>query len=143
MAFLLSSEVLFALLKPAPEDHPVIRWKRSVRNEQVFASVVSVGELIDAVSRLGSRVHRQQWEARVNEHLPQAFHGRILPVDQRTAEDWGSIRSIRVRGEALPCEETLLLATARVNGYSFVARKASHHRRLGINVIDPFARSVS
>ena len=143
MAFLLGSEAFFALLKPAPEEHPVIDWKRGVRNEQVFASVVSVGELVDAVARLSSGVHRQQWEARLREHLPQAFHGRILPVDQRTAEDWGTIRGMRVKGQPLATEESLILATARVNGYSLVIRQANYHRRLGVNVVDPFARSAS
>ncbi len=143
MAFLLSSEVFFALLKPAPEEHPVIAWKRGVRNEQVFASVISVGELVDAITRLSSGVHRQQWEVRLREHLPHAFHGRILPIDQRTAEDWGTIRGMHVNGDPLASEEALILASARVNGYSLVTRQASYHRRLGVSVVDPFARDAS
>ena len=141
MAFLVGTEALFALLKPAAEEHPVIAWKRGVRNEQVFVSVVSIGELVDAISRLGSVHVRQQWEARLHEHLPNAFHGRVLPVDQRTAEDWGVIRATRSRGQPLDSEESLILATARVNGYSVVARRQPYHRRLGVNVIDPYARA--
>ena len=141
MAFLLDTEAFFALLKPAPEGHPVIAWKRGVRNEQVFVSVVSVGELVDAISRVGAAHLRQQWEARLHEHVPNAFHGRILAVDQRTAEDWGAIRSTRSRGQPLDCEESLILAAARVNGYALVARRQPHHRRLGVNVIDPYARA--
>lgn len=140
MAFLLSTEAFFALLKPAPETHPVIVWKRGVRNEQVFVSVVSIGELVDAIGRIGSPALRDQWQARLHEHLPNAFHGRVLAVDQRTAEDWGSIRGTRSRGQALDSEESLILATARVNGYSLVARRQPYHRRLGLNVIDPYSR---
>jgi predicted nucleic acid-binding protein len=141
MAFLLDTESLFALLRPAPEEHPLIRWKRAVRNEQVFVSVVSVGELVDAIGRLRAAAVRAQWETRLQEHLPNAFHGRILAVDQRTAEDWGAIRATRSRGQVLDTEESLLLATARVNGYTLVARRAPHHRRLGVKVVDPHARA--
>lgn len=141
MSFLLDTDAFFALLKPEPESHPVIAWKRGVRNEQVFVSVVSVGELVDAVAALRSPAVRGQWEARLHEHLPNAFHGRILEVDLRTAEDWGIIRGARSAGALLPAEETLIVATARVNGFSLVTRRAVHHRRLGVNVIDPYARA--
>jgi len=141
MAFLLDSDAFFALLRPEPESHPLIAWKRGVRNEQVFASVVSVGELVAAVAAVRSPAVRRQWEARLHEHVPNAFHGRILEVDQRTAEDWGLIRGTRSGGEVLPAEETLIIATARVNGFALVARRAAHHRRLAVNVIDPYARA--
>jgi predicted nucleic acid-binding protein len=140
VAFLLDTECFFALLKPEPEAHPVIAWKREVRNEQVFVSVVSVGELADAIAALRSPRQRQQWESRMHEHLPNAFHTRILDVDFRTAEDWGLVRGTRSAGEILPAEETLIIATARVNGFSLLTRRAAHHRRLGVNVIDPYVR---
>ena len=141
MSFLLDTAAFLALLKPEPEEHPVIVWKRGVRNEQVFVSVISVGELVDAIAALRAPALRRQWEARLHEHLPNAFHGRILDVDQRTAEDWGLIRGTRSGGETLPAEESLILACARVNGYALVTRRASYHRRLGVNVIDPYARA--
>lgn len=141
MSFLLSTDAFFALLKPEPESHPVIRWKRAVRNEQVFVSVVSVGELVDAIARLRAPALRRQWETRMHEHLPNAFHGRVLDVDQRVAEDWGVIRSTRSGSKPIDTEEALILATARVNGYSYVVRRAPYHKRLGVNVIDPFARA--
>ena len=138
MAFLLDTESFFALLKPEPEAHPIIAWKRDVRNEQVFVSVVSVGELVDAIAGVRSAVLRRQWESRLHEHLPNAFHARILDVDLRTAEEWGLVRGAR---ETLPAEESLIIATARVNGFSLLTRRAAHHRRLGVNVIDPYARA--
>ena len=140
MAFLLDTESFFALLKPEPDSHPVIAWKRDVRNEQVFVSVVSVGELVDAISAVRSPVLRRQWESRLYEHLPNAFHARILDVDIRTAEEWGLVRGTRSVGEILAAEESLIIATARVNGFSLLTRRAAHHRRLGVNVIDPYAR---
>ena len=37
----------------------------------------------------------------MREHLPNAFHGRVLEVDLRTAEDWGLIRGTRSGGETV------------------------------------------
>lgn len=141
LAFLLDTDAFFALLRPEPESHPLIAWKRGVRNDQVFVSVISVGELLDAIAALRAPALRRQWEARLHEHLPNAFHGRILEVDLRTAEDWGLIRSTRGAGGMLTAEESLILASARVNGFSLVTRAAAHHKRLGVNVIDPCARA--
>jgi predicted nucleic acid-binding protein len=141
LAYLLDTESFFALLKPEPESHPVIAWKRDVRNEQVFVSVISVGELVDAIASVRSPVLRRQWESRLHEHLPNAFHARILDVDVRTAEEWGLVRGTRSAGEILPAEESLIIATARVNGFSLLARRAAHHRRLAVNVIDPYSRA--
>lgn len=141
MAFLLDTESFFALLKPEPETHPVIAWKRNVRNEQVFVSVVSVGELVDAIASLRAAVLRRQWECRLHEHLPNAFHTRILDVDFRTAEEWGLVRGHRSAGEILAAEESLIIATARVNGFSLLTRRAAHHESLSVNVIDPYSRA--
>ena len=140
MAFLLDTESFFALLKPEPEAHPVIVWKRDVRNEQVFVSVVSVGELVDAIASVRSPILRRQWESRLHEHLPNAFHARILDVDLHTAQEWGLVRGTQSAGELLPSEESLIIATARVNGFSLLTRRAAHHQRLGVNVIDPYSR---
>ena len=74
-----------------------------------------------------SAVLRRQWESRLHEHLPNAFHARILDVDVRTAEEWGLVRGTRSAGEILPAEESLIIATARVNGFSLLARRAAHH----------------
>ena len=141
MAYLLDTQSFFALLKPEQETHPLILWKREVRNEQVFVSVVSVGELVDAIATVASPSLRTQWQRRLDEHLPNAFHGRILDVDLRTSQEWGLIRNMRSAGEALPTEESLILATARVNGFSLVARRAAHHQQLSIKLIDPYARA--
>ncbi|MFT5446538.1 MAG: putative nucleic acid-binding protein [Gammaproteobacteria bacterium] len=141
MAFLLDTESFFALLKPEPELHPVIAWKREVRNEQVFVSVISVGELVDAIAAVRSPVVRKQWESRLHEHLPNAFHARILDVDLNTAREWGLVRGTQSAGELLSTEESLLIATARVNGFSLLTRRAVHHQRLGVSVIDPYSRS--
>ena len=46
------------------------------------------------------------------------------------------------RGEILPAEESLIIATARVNGFSLLTRRAAYHRRLGVNVIDPYLRAA-
>jgi predicted nucleic acid-binding protein len=96
---------------------------------------------VEAIASVRAPTLRRQWEARLHEHLPNAFHGRVLEVDLRTAEDWGLVRGTRRGGQPLPVEESLLLATARVNGFSLVTRNAPYHRRLGVNVIDPWARA--
>ena len=71
----------------------------------------------------------------------KGYAGRILEVDLRTAEEWGLVRSARSAAKTLPAEESLIIATARVNGFSLVTRRALYHRRLGVNLIDPYSRA--
>jgi predicted nucleic acid-binding protein len=140
VAFLLSTEALFAILRPEPESHPVIRWKRSVPNRLVFISVISLGEAVDAVNHQGlsGRV-RSQWERRLREHIPVIFHQRTLGISERIAREWGKFRHVLLDEEdcPLPTEEALILATARVEGYSYVGKGKLYHEKIGIHIVDP------
>ena len=138
MAYLLSTETLIALLKPEPESHPVIQWKRTVSNTQVFVSVISLGEIHDAVERLepSQALVRDAWLKRLDEHVPRVFFGRILPIDQRVARAWSGLR--RAGGDELSTEQALVLATARANGYTLLGRELPFYRSLGIPFHDPY-----
>lgn len=146
MAFLLSTEAFMAILRPEEDDHPVIQWKRTVRNETVFVSVVSIGEARNSINLLPSdrRLEKDKYERNLDQVLPNEFHNRILPVDLRTAKEWGLIRYV-LDSDGMPIytEEALIIATARVSDYSYVAERKPYHAKLGVKVIDPYERAAS
>ena len=142
MAFLLGTEAFITILQPAPESHPVIRWKRTVPNHQVFVSVISIGEVIDAYARLpaGQSMIRAAWERRVREQVPGAFFGRILDVDQRTAEIWALLRA--AASPRLSTEDALLLATARAHGHVYIGTRPPGSAHLDVVCLDPLSLAV-
>lgn len=149
MAYLLGLDALRAFVEDAPDDHSVKRWRRDVaetgvRDEEIFISVVAVGILEDLLVRFdrGSPAARAAFEHNVRAKLPSTFRGRILPVDDLTARQWGRLRSIRDANDRLvPSETLLMLATSLTTGFAYVGRRESWMAplsQIGLTVVDPW-----
>jgi toxin FitB len=68
----------------------VARWYRGVREDEIFLSVLVIGEIRQGIERLRPRNSRhaqllENWLA----ELLESFGDRILPVDGPTAQHWG------------------------------------------------------
>lgn len=140
MAYVLSLDALLAILQ-AYEDNPVVQWKRTVRNDEIFVSVVTLGEVEAAVQDLPPErsAVRKDYQAKLDHHIPLMFGNRILPVDLRLAREWGRVRQrARALGSDLATEEAMEIATALVSGYTYVAKGKSYHAQLGVDVLDPY-----
>ncbi|MCB1744504.1 MAG: hypothetical protein KDK91_29320, partial [Gammaproteobacteria bacterium] len=101
-----------------------------------------IGEVIHAYSRSppAKAAIRAAWERRDLVQLPSAFFGRILTVDQRTAEYWAMLRG--AAGAALCTEDALLLATARAHGHAYVGPRPPGTGQLDVACVDPHALAV-
>jgi predicted nucleic acid-binding protein len=135
LSFLLDTNVLAELRKPRPKA-PVAAWFDSVDGEQLYLSVLVVGEIQQGVARLRRRDPRQAavfdaWLGR----LRQEFTDRLLPVDEQVALEWGTLNA----GDPLPAVDGLLAATAKVHGLTVVTRNVADFTRVGVPVLDPFA----
>ena len=135
MSFLLDTNVLAELRKPRLKAS-VAGWFESVAGEQLYLSVLVVGEIQQGVTRLRRRDPRQAavfdaWLGR----LRQDFADRLLPIDEAVALEWGALSA----GDPLPAIDGLLAATAKVHGLTVVTRNVDDFARAGVPVFDPFA----
>ena len=134
MRFLLDTNVISHIGKPGA-DRNLRQWLKSVDEEQIRISVITVREL-----RYGSekaRVERHAAalpiDARVSAILG-AYAGRILPIDAEIAVAWAGMLARSNKH----VDDTGLAATAAVHGLVVVTRNTDHLRGRGVPLLDPF-----
>ena len=134
MSFLLDTNILAELRKPRP--HTGVRaWYGSVTGDDLFLSVLVVGEIQQGIVRLQRRDPRQALAYQTwLERLRREFVDRILPVTQEVALEWGRLNA----GAPLPVGDGLLAGTARVHDLTLVTRNVTDFARTGVAVINPF-----
>lgn len=136
MNFLIDTNVISEFRKGARCDARVASWFASVKDEQLYLSVLTLGEIRRGAERLRGRDVRgadalDRWLVDVE----RAFVGRILPVDSDVAGEWGLMSALRTA----PVVDCLLAATAKANDLTLVTRNVRDVDGLGAIILDPFA----
>ena len=139
MTYLLDTNILSEVRKPRPGGS-VADWWESVSADDVYLSVLVVGEIRLGIERLLHRRDRSQ--AAVFERwlgtLKQDFGNRILPVTTTIAEAWGRLAA----PEPLPAVDGLLAATALVHGLTLVTREGRRLEWTGVPLLNPWLDSA-
>ncbi len=126
MTYLIDTNVLSELRKRGRCDPHVAAWYRSARQEDLFLSVLVVGELRQGAERLRRAAAHQftvleKWLILAVDR----FADRIIPVDRMVAGEWG-----RLSAEHRPAVVGgLIAATALVHGMTVATRNVRDFRR--------------
>ena len=136
MSYLLDTDVISELRKGKRAAPSVTAWFADLAEEEIFLSVLTIGEIRRGVESLRRRdpdtaASLDSWLARLRE----AHGDRILPVDRAIAEEWGRMNV----PNPLPVVDGLLAATARVMGLILVTRNIADVEATGVDLLDPFA----
>ena len=136
MSYLLDTNVISELRKGERADPHVRAWFGELADEEIFLSVLTIGEIRRGVENVrrrdpSSAVALDSWLARLGE----AHRDRILPVDRAIAEEWGRMNV----PDPLPVVDGLLAATAKVAGLTFATRKVRDVEGTGTELLDPFS----
>ena len=137
MTFLLDTNVLSETRKRQP-DAGVIEWVTATPSDQLYVSVLTLGEIEQGIARIRGRGDHQQAAAleRWLREIVVGFADRILPVTLPVASAWGRQQHI----QPLPVVDALIAATARVKGLTVVTRNVKDFQRTGIQVLSPFVK---
>ena len=136
MSYLLDTNVVSEIRKKAP-DPGVSAWLASVPDDELFLSVLVVGEIRQGIERLARRDLAQaeifeQWLSR----LVQAYGDHIVPITARVAEAWGRLNV----PDPVPVVDGLMAATALVQDWTLVTRNVDDVTSTGVRLLDPFAK---
>jgi predicted nucleic acid-binding protein len=136
LSYLLDTNVISELRKGKRADASVTDWFARVTEEEIFLSVLTVGEIrrgIESVRRRDpdSAAALDRWLAL----LTEAHGDRVVPIDRAITEEWGRMNV----PDPLPVVDGLLAATARVLGLTLVTRNVADVKCTGVELLDPFA----
>jgi len=134
--FLIDTNIISEVRKGRRCDSNVASWYRQVRDDDLFLSVLVIGEIRQGIERLRPRSPRRARELELwLEELLQSFGDRVLAVNEKVAQIWGRLNA---RG-TFPVVDSLLAATAEAHGLVLVTRNVKDIQRTGVRCIDPFA----
>jgi predicted nucleic acid-binding protein len=135
MTYLLDTNMLSEWRKLSP-DPGVEAWFSRIHLDDVFLSVVTVGEIRRGITKLYRRNdHRQaqlleSWLTTVRDR----FIDRVVPVTVDIAEEWGRIDA----ANPLQVPDALIAATAQVHDWTLVTRNVKDFEHTGVRVLNPF-----
>ena len=121
MAFLLDINVLSELRKKRRNEPKVHGWLGSVDSEDLFTSVIVVGEIRRGIEKIRPTdpVFASQLELWLR-RLQVDYQDRILSITEEIAEFWGTI----CPNDPLPEPDGLIVATALHHGMTLVTSAA-------------------
>lgn len=133
--YLIDTNVISEIRKGRRCDPRVAAWYQRVRDDELFLSVLLLGEIRQGIKRVRTRdPRRAQALEKWLDRLVEAFAERIVPVDARVAQIWGRL-SARA---SLPVVDALLAATAEAHDLTLVTRNIKDVERSGVRCLNPF-----
>lgn len=137
MSFLVDTNVLSAARKPMRANVGVAGWLASTAPDELYLSVLVVGEVRKGVDLLARRdplaaTVFQEWLTTVR----RDYEGRVLPITEEIAERWGRMNAVR----PLPVIDGLMAATAVVHDLTLVTRNERDVEGCGARTLNPFSR---
>ena len=136
--FLLDTNVVSELRKGERCDAGVREWFAAARADDLFVSVLVVGEIRQGIERI--RLRDEPSARSLDKWLrsiTREFAERILPVDVKIADEWGRL-GLR---QPIPVIDALLAATALVHDLAIVSCDENAFRAAGVRFVNPFAAS--
>jgi hypothetical protein len=135
---LIDTNVLSELRKGQRCDAGVRQWFEETAEEELFISVLILGEVRHGIERIRRRDPDQarslekwlQW-------VSSEYADRLLPVDEKVADQWGRL-GLR---QPVPILDAFLAATALVHGLTVISRDEEGFRNTGAPVLNPFSKS--
>ncbi len=137
MAYLVDTCALSEFTRPRPSP-AVDAWFAALPAGADFVSVLTIGELEKGIARLPAsrrRTSLERWFAQLGDRLA----GRVLPVDEPVAREWGRMSARNeAAGTPVPVVDGLIAVTAIVHGLTLVTRNTADRARTGAAIVDPW-----
>lgn len=132
--FLLDTNVVSEVRKPKPHGG-VVAWLNQLRDEQLFLSAVTLGELQAGIERTRAQDAKKAEE--IEGWVDQLADSiQVLPMDAVCFREWG--RLMNRKPEHL-IEDAMIAATARVHGLTVATRNERDFAAFGVTLLNPFS----
>ncbi len=138
MNYLLDTCIISELIKPKPSSK-VIKWLRSCREESLFLSSLTIGEIQKGISKLSESRKKNELQTWLDVELALRFDRRILGIDIAVAKKWGDIQaSSELAGNKLPVVDSLIASIGIVHDLTVVTRNTPDMKPSGVRLFNPW-----
>jgi len=134
---LIDTCVLSELRRPAGSSR-VAASCAALADDEVFLSVLTIGELRKGIDRLRAGKKKRGLEQWLRQ-LVAAASDRILPINLETAVLWGELAAkLEKIGRPLPAIDCLIAATAIQHGLHLMTRNVADFEPTGVLLVNPW-----
>jgi tRNA(fMet)-specific endonuclease VapC len=138
MKYLLDTCVLSELVTKQP-DPKVVEFVDSLDPEDVYLSVITIGEIVKGIEKLPNSRRKQELHAWLKEDLLARFQGKIIPIDEDVVVEWGILTArVEAAGKPMPAIDSLIAATAQANRLALVTRNVDDFSASGVELVNPW-----
>ncbi|PYU10416.1 MAG: VapC toxin family PIN domain ribonuclease [Acidobacteria bacterium] len=131
--YLLDTNVISELRKPKPHG-AVVTWLQGLREDQIYVSVVTLGELQRGIER--TRGQNASKAREIETWLDQVeASSNLLSMDAGCFREWA--RLMEGKSEHL-LEDAMIAATARVHQLKVATRNTGDFALLNVSFFNPF-----
>ena len=136
--FLLDTNIISELIKPKP-DAKLTEWVASADEDLLYLSVLTMGEIRKGIVAMEQGRRRLALRSWLETDLKPRFSGRVLPIDEATADHWGAITGrAAAQGITVPVVDGLLAATALQHNLTLVTRNTKNFTGTSVSAFNPW-----
>lgn len=136
--FLLDTNIPSETANLCPEPR-VIAWLNQQANEELYLSVVTIGELRSGFITMPEGPRRTRLERWLETDVVLWFGERNLPVTKEIADQWGVLDgTCQMRGTPANTADGLIAATALEHDLTVVTRNTKHFALFGVALLNPW-----
>ena len=134
MNYLVDANILSEPTKPSPSAK-VVDWLRDNEKDLVVDPII-LGEIRFGILLLPASHRRRKLERWFTQGVAKIS---CLPWEAATGLRWAKLLAdLRAAGDAMPIKDSLIAATALMNGLTIATRNVRDFRKAGVRVVDPF-----
>ena len=138
MNYLLDTNVISELVTRQP-DANVIRWIESIAPQNVYLSVITVGELKKGIEKLPDSRRKTALEAWLSHDLLVRFQDHLLPLDTPIMLAWGAlVARMEAIGKPMPAIDSLIAATTLHHSLTLATRNTGDFEHAEIMLLNPW-----
>ncbi len=124
-----------------PKGSPAVKKAvADLDNDDIFVSILSIGEISKGVSLLADGARKRELTAWLRA-LEHHHADRLLPVDLETAHIWGELTAAAESARpkhTIPAIDGLIAATAHRHGLHVMTRNVDDFKPTGVLLINPW-----
>jgi len=138
MKYILDTCAISELVAKQPNP-TVVEFIDSLDPDDVYLSVVTIGEISKGIEKLPKSKRKQELETWLREDLLVRFDGKIIPLDTGVLLEWGSLTArLESTGKTLPAMDSLIAATVLARQLVLITRNTVDFDATGIEIVNPW-----